>query len=902
MSLRRSCESFLRDLVYAFRALRKSPGFTAVAIAILAIGIGVNAAVFTVAKAALFAGFPQVAHNDRILYLSNSRGCCVSYPDFLDWRAQARSFQGMAIVHGVSGILSDNAGFPESYDATEISADTFRVVGRKPLLGRDFVPADQAPGAPAVAILSYGFWERRFARDPSIIGHRVRLNGVPASVVGVMPRGFSFPQKQDLWIPMVQTPELLANRQNRSQWFAFGRMADGVTVQMARAEMEMIGRRLGAAYPRTNQGRNLLPQAQTFNEFFIFDNETAIYWSLWGAVAFVLSIACANLANLTFARTMERSRQISVRIALGAGRWRILRQLLAESVIITGAGSLLGLFIAQWGLRAYAAADRGPGRSSWRILDYSTDYRVLAYLVAIGAGTALILALAPMRRLCSLDIGAALKDGDHGAAGGRRASRLSALLVTAEIALAVLLLTGAGVMTRSFLNLYTAPLGVKTANILTLSVNSRHSDSFFDRARPAFQAIPGVASIAIASNIPTSGAEKNIAEIPGDASGDQSRPTVFTLAIGPGYFRTLGTTLSSGRDFNESDGPSTIPVAIINERMARQYWPGENPLGKHLRLAASQPAGPWLTVIGIAPNIAQNGLFRRNRDSLLYLPFRQKPRPSMTILARTLVPPETSGGRLPQGSTGARRASVRVRSGHARRKAAIELLDERALRSSLRHLRRLGAAHRFGRIIRRYRSIGCAPHARDRHSHGDRRVAQRYPNVDPSPGNAPCWNRPSDRRHRLSRSEPRSHVRSGSGLPRRPGRARRRLRTARSHGRARLSHPRPPRRADRSNERHPPRIICSGISSATIIKTPNPGGSCCWILQSWPWKTEQSSRAGVLVRLPNAQAKSFSILPSPVTRKFSPTPPIPARSSSSPTPRSEITGPAPVITKRPNPV
>jgi hypothetical protein len=175
-----------------------------------------------------------------------------------------------------------------------------------------------------------------------------------------MPRGFSFPQKQDVWIPMVQTSELLANRQDRGQWFAFGRLADGVTVRMARAEMETIGRRLGAAYPRTNQGRNLLPQVQTFNEFFIFDNETAIYWSLWGAVAFVLSIACANLANLTFARAMERSRQISVRIALGAVRWRILRQLLAESLIVTGAGSLLGLFIAQWGLRAYAAADRVP--------------------------------------------------------------------------------------------------------------------------------------------------------------------------------------------------------------------------------------------------------------------------------------------------------------------------------------------------------------------------------------------------------------------------------------------------------------------------------------------------------------------------------------------------------------
>jgi predicted permease len=647
-----TCMSLLRDFMYAFRALRKSPGFTVVAIAILAIGIGVNAAVFTVAKAALFAGFPMVAHNDRILYLSSGRGCCVSYPDFMDWRAQARSFQGMAIVHGVSGILSDDTGFPESYDATEISADTFRLIGEKPLLGRDFIPADEARGAPPVAILSYGFWERRFDKDPSVIGRRIRLNGAPATVVGIMPRGFAFPQKQDLWIPMAQTPELLANRQDRGQWFAFGRLADGVTIGMARAEMETIGRRLGSAYPHTNRGRNLLPHVQTFNEFFIFENENAVYWSLWGAVAFVLLIACANLANLTFARAMERSREISVRIALGAGRWRIVRQLLAESLIVTSAGALLGLFIAQWGVRAYAAADRGPGMYSWRILDYGMDYRVFAWLAAISAATALILAFAPMRRLSSLDIGASLKEGERGAAGGRRASRLSSILVTAEIALAVLLLAGAGVMTRSFLKLYTADLGVKTAHVLALSIglpkknypdaNSRIS--FFDRARAGFEAIPGVESVSTASSIPTNGASRTSAELAGNAPDEQRRPTVFLLTVGPAYFRTLGTALIAGRDFNDADGPSTVPVAIVNERMAREYWPNENPLGKHLRLADGQTAGPWLTVVGVAPNIAQNGAFRRERDSLVYLPFRQKPMAGMTILARTGVRPETLAG------------------------------------------------------------------------------------------------------------------------------------------------------------------------------------------------------------------------------------------------------------------
>jgi putative ABC transport system permease protein len=641
-------ESWLRDFSYAFRGLRKNPGFTAVAVAILATGIGINTAVFTVTKAALFAGFPMVAGNDRILYLSSSRGCCVSYPDFLDWQAQARSFQGMAIVVGTSGILSDDTSAPESYDATEVSAGTFRLIGQQPLLGRDFTPADEMQGAPHVAILSYGLWQRRFGKNPSVLGLRIRMNGQPATVVGIMPPGFSFPQKLGLWFPMVKTPDLLRARGARNKWFAFGRLADGVSPRMARSEMEVIGRRLGEAYPRTNLGRNLLPHVQTFSGFFILENETAIYWAIWGAVAFVLAIACANLANLSIARALERSREISVRIALGAARWRIARQLLTESLVLTAAGTSLGLLIAQWAVRAYAAADRGPGRSSWRILDYSLDYRVFGYLTAISCVTALLLALAPLRRLSKLDIGATLKDGDRGATGGRRGNRLSGLLVTAEFALAVILLAGAGVTIRSFLALYTANLGVNTDNVITMAVTLPQRDYadgnsrvlFFDRIRAGLGAIPGVESVTTTSNIPSAGASRLAAEAEGQAGDAEHSPTVLTLTIGPAYFRTLRANLFAGRDFTETDRPAGTAAAIVNERLAREHWPGADPLGKRLRLLDGKTIGPWLTVVGVAPEISQNGPRRRGLDTIVYVPFAQNPAPGMTVIARTRVRPE----------------------------------------------------------------------------------------------------------------------------------------------------------------------------------------------------------------------------------------------------------------------
>jgi predicted permease len=637
--------SLLSDVRLSFRTLVKNPGFTAVAVATLALGIGVNATVFTVTNAVLFKGFPLVAGNDRMAYISNG-GCCLSYPDFEDYRAQARSFEGLAITHGVASIFSDTNGFAERLDVTEISADAFRLVGQRPIIGRDFTPSDERFGAPALAILSYGFWERRYAKDPGIIGRTVRMNGAPTTFIGVMPEGFSFPQKADLWVPLVKTDKVL-DRANHDTWMAFGPLKQGVTIESARAEIETIAKRLAIAYPTTNP--YLRVTVQNFHEFMIGDNATLIYGSMWGAVGFVLLIACANLANLVLARAIGRSREISVRIALGAGRWRIIRQLLIESLMLSGLGGVFGWLIAKWGVRAYELAM--GHKASWLIVDYTMDSRVLSYLIAISVGTGLLFGLAPALRLSKLDVSASLKDGGRGATGGGRGKHLSSLLVVGEMALAVVLLAGAGLMIRSFLKIYTADMGVKTENVLIGEVDlparypsAESQISFFDRFKSRLETVPGVESVANAAAPPLWRIGRVPYEIPGSPSTvvpekGQGRPRLPVLTIGPGYFRTLGADVRAGRDFNDHDGASGVPVAIVNERLASSVWPGEDALGKRLRLFAGNAPGPWLTVVGVASNIIQNDQTRQKFDPLVYLPYRQKPLATMWVIARTGVPP-----------------------------------------------------------------------------------------------------------------------------------------------------------------------------------------------------------------------------------------------------------------------
>jgi predicted permease len=422
---------------------------------------------------------------------------------------------------------------------------------------------------------------------------------------------------------------------------AFGRLAEGVTVEQARAEIDTIGLRLAREYPRTNGSRP--PIVQTFQQFFVGPNATLIYGALWGAVGFVLLIACANLANLTLSRAIGRSREISVRISLGAGRWRIIRQLLIESLMLASIGGLCGWWIAGWGVRAYALADR-----SWRILDYTMDFRVVAYLVAISVGAGLVFGLAPALKLSRLDISGALKDGGRSATGGR-GRHLSALLVTGEMALAVVLLAGAGVMVRSFLKIYTADVGVRATNdVIAVELSlpeARYRDAtaetaFVDALDARLAAIPGVESAAIASVLPTNHLLMTPYELAGAPPVDaERRPTSGTMSIDPAYFSTLRARMLAGRAFTEFDGASGMPVAIVNQRFAAECWSEESAIGKRVRLYDGQTPGAWLTVVGVAPNILQGGGTTRAFDPLVYLPYRQVPTRAMWVYARTRVPP-----------------------------------------------------------------------------------------------------------------------------------------------------------------------------------------------------------------------------------------------------------------------
>lgn len=634
-------DGMVQDVRHAVRALRRSPSFTLTAIATLALGMGVNAAVFTLTNAVLFKGFPLVDGNDRLVYISSrGYGCCASYPDFEDWRAQAKSFTGMGVVHGFGAALSDDTGFAEECAATEISAETFGIVGQQPLIGRDFTPSDEVAGAAPVAILNHRLWERRYGKDPGIVGRSVRINGLPTTIIGVMPEGFSFPQNQDVWLALVRSADT-QKRENRDLWFAFGRMVDGATVESVRAEMDAIGRQLAIAYPQTNQANP--PVVQTFAQFFVGPNAATIYAAMWGAVGFVVLIACANLANLTLARAIGRAREVSLRLALGAGRWRIVRQLIIESVMLSLTSGLVGWWIAKWGVRAYALADR-----PWRVLDYAMDARVLGYVVVMSVGTGLLFGFAPALRLSRLDANTTLKDGGRGITGGRCGRHVSALLVIAEMALAIVLLAGAGVMIRSFLKIYHADFGVKTADVLALLLplpEARYPApdaraAFFERVTARLEAVPGVDSVALASGLPagrTSRVSFELADAP--AVEAQSRPTTGLVSVSPGYFGTLGATLRGGRDFTDADRDRMPAVAIVNERFASQYWPGEDPLGKRLRVFDKPVTVEWLTVVGVVSNIVQDGAARAQFDPLLYVPYRQRPTSALWVLAHTHFAP-----------------------------------------------------------------------------------------------------------------------------------------------------------------------------------------------------------------------------------------------------------------------
>ena len=589
-------DTLFQDVRFGVRTLAKNPGFTAVAVTALALGIGANATVFSLVNAVLFKSLPFDRY-DQILYLSGAdlrTGRItggISYPDYSDLREQTKSFSALAAYSRCPGNFSDDLAFPESYRCVQFTAGGFTVIGQKPLLGRDFVPGDERPGATPSVILSYRLWEKRYGKDPSVIGRTIHVNSVLNTVIGVMPKGVVFPPDTQFWQSMPAASS--AGRRSDRDLSLFGRLTAGATAEAARAEMTTLASRLATQFPDTNRDAGI--RVQHFNEMALSDRIRMVFLALLGAVGFVLLIACANVANLLLARAMGRTREISIRTALGAGRWRVIRQLLVESVLLSTAGGAFGWLIAQWGIRTFDAAVIPTGKPEW--IDFSMDYRAFWYLAAISIGTGILFGLVPALRLAKLDVNTGLKDGGRGAGAGLRGRSLAGTLVVTEMALAVVLLAGAGLMVRSFLNAYSSSIGVTTANLLTMSVAlpdakySKPADqvTFYQNLTRQLAALPGVDSVATASEIPGTRAMQFAYEREGAAPVDPKvRPLATYMIVGSAYFHTVQAPPLRGRTFTEIDGVTGPPVVIVNRTFAARQWPHEDPLGKRLRIFKGQ--------------------------------------------------------------------------------------------------------------------------------------------------------------------------------------------------------------------------------------------------------------------------------------------------------------------------
>jgi putative ABC transport system permease protein len=643
-----------QDLQFAARLLVKDKWFTLVAATALALGIGVNATVFTFVNAVLIRGLP-FRDADRIMAVGSrdpvrDRNMGVSYLDFKDWRAAAKSFADMAAYTGATMNVSDEGKAPERFRGSLISANAFRLLGQAPVLGRDFMPEDDRPGAAAVVMLGNGMWKSRYASDSGIVGRTVRINDAPSVVIGVMPEDFKFPFNADLWQPLSTVRDLETQKRNSRGLEVMGRLAPGISQQQADAELQTIGQRLAKDYPDTN--KNIQPRLQTYNQRSAGGPIKAIFLSLMGAVAFVLLIACANVANLLLARSAHRSREIAVRVSLGATRWRIVRQLLIESVMLALISGVLGFGLSVFGVRWFDTVTQDVGKPYW--MKFTMDPTVFAFLAAICLGTGVIFGLAPALHVTKTDVNEVLKEGGRSGTGGMRARRWTGGLIIAELALTLTLLAGAGFMMRNFLTLYSTELGIDTSRLLTMSLalpDRKYPSidqrlAFYQQLQERLQANGRIRAVTVASNAPTMGGMRRQLTLDGRplASGEQ-RPTVTMLTVDPRYFGTIGLSILRGRAFTDVDGTPGHENALINTRFAQMHFPKEDPIGRRIVLnmdlqggappTGGIPTSLTATVVGIVPNVRQANFDEAETDPVAYLPFRTDPRGFMMLLARS---------------------------------------------------------------------------------------------------------------------------------------------------------------------------------------------------------------------------------------------------------------------------
>jgi putative ABC transport system permease protein len=648
-------QTIWQDIKYGIRVLWKSPGFTLVAILVTALGIGANTAIFSVVNAVLLRPlpFPQSEQLMTVWETNQARGLmqsAVSYPDFADWRAQNHVFERMASYHTNDFTLTGNAE-PQRLQGAVVNADLFPLLGAQAQLGRTFRPEEDQPGdSGSVVVLSHRLWQQRFNSDPNVVGRAVTLDGQSYTVIGVMPAGFQFPVQNEpveLWTSVsgdASGAEPITSQRGAHYMYVIGRLKPGVTRAQAQAELDTIASRLAQLDPDHNKNRGVYVQPAL--EGLVGDIRPALL-ILLGAVGFVLLIACANVANLLLARATTRHKEIAIRSALGASRWRVVQQLLTESLLLAFVGGALGLLVALWGTDLLVKLN---STDIPRVAQTGLDMRSLGFTLVVSLLTGVLFGLVPALQASKSDLNETLKEGGRSAGTGARRNHVRNTLIVAEVAIAVVLLVGAGLLIQSLRRLQHVNPGFDPANVLTLNVGlpdvkytSQQQASFYRNLHERIEALPGVVSASAIYPVPLGGDRIGVSfETEGRPVPKSDEPVLEFRVVNPDYFRTMSIPLVKGRDFTARDDKQATPVIIVNEAFAQKFFPGEDPLGKRIKpgIATDETKPVMREIIGVVGDVKHKSL-SASADPEGYVPEAQIPFDTMTLVVKTSVPAES---------------------------------------------------------------------------------------------------------------------------------------------------------------------------------------------------------------------------------------------------------------------
>ena len=650
-------ETILKDSRYALRQLLNHRAFALIAILALALGIGANTAIFSVVNAVLLRPLPYPAPEQLVWIwgtnpLNDIPKENASYPDYADWRQQAQSFQFMGGFGKTSPILTGGEGEPERLPGGYVMGDFFNVLGIEPVLGRKFIPEENETGKNRVVILSHALWQRRFGGDPKIVGQQISISGNPHTVVGILPATFQDPipeatKTMQLWLPLAVSDSMRNSR--RGDFLnVVARLKPGVKLESARAEMKGIAARLEKQYPDTNTQWGVI--VQPLHETLTGNVRPALL-VLLSAVAFLLLIACANVANLLLARASSRQREIAIRAALGASRGRVVRQLLTENIVLSLCGGGLGLLFAWWGIQALLALS--PGNIP-RLGSISIDREVLFFTLAVSLITGILFGLVPAFTASRPDLNNTLKEGGRSAAESAGGRRLRSALAVAEIALSLVLLVGAGLLIRSFLRLQEVRPGFNPQHLLCLDLSlpsakykeDQQTVNFFDQLLGGLAQQPGIQSAAVSEGLPLGGGAGFLAfSVEGRLLARTDRtPDAETRVVSPDYFRTMQIPLRSGRVLNDRDVTGAPDAVVISETLVKKYFPGQDPIGKRMTFGDPQAKdAQWSTVVGVVGDVRGISL-NEEPYGQIYTSYKQTPRRALTLIVQTAGEPTTMLG------------------------------------------------------------------------------------------------------------------------------------------------------------------------------------------------------------------------------------------------------------------